>query len=284
MKGFDGQLATLDCDMLMGSDRRMLGARWSLSERGMYGALVGLAFRECREVLPIQYSCSKSGAEMSKHETSLRVLGTKIVADVRTLAKFVAKLQQECCNSDARMLIDVNELGRIRVCGVRDKRPRHPWRPDDELFTIWGGIGNGIGTVRDGIVKEQAQPRQKTSATRPDFDAVREAIRRNQKNTGQKPSLEVVQKILNLCREKDLDPVGVIELAEKPLKNPVAWMQAACRDPDCWLDRAGGWGKFQQRLNYARDGPVTLDTTGPEDMAGIIQRAMRDVKGQGGTG
>jgi malonyl CoA-acyl carrier protein transacylase len=123
--------------------------------------------------------------------------------------------------------------------------------------------------------KEQAQPPKKTSAARLDFDLVCESIH---KNTNQEPSPKTVQKILTMCEKADLDPVGVVELAEKPLLNPVAWVQAACRDPDGWLDRIGGWGKFQDRLNHSRDGPVKLDSTGPEDMAGIIQRAISEVR------
>jgi hypothetical protein len=125
--------------------------------------------------------------------------------------------------------------------------------------------------------KEQAQPPKKTSARRPDFDLVSETIH---KNTGQQPSAATVQKILTLCEKADIDPVGVIGLAEKQLLSPVAWVQTACADPDGWLDRAGGWGKFQQRLNHSRDGPVTLDTTGPEALGETLKRILS----QGGKG
>jgi hypothetical protein len=173
--------------------------------------------------------------------------------------------------------------GSVTVCGVKSKHPNLKWRDDDEN----GDINDFIPPHKcpqaqaqtQTQTEEQAQPPKKTSAARPDYNLVCESIH---KNTKKKPTPEVVQKILNLCREKDLDPVGVIGLAEKPLSNPVAWVQTACRDPDGWLDRAGGWGRFQERLGRPRDGPVTLDMTEPEAIGGIIQRAMRQV--QGGTG
>ena len=241
-KNFDGQYVMIDMPFLRGDEYRVVD--FSNIELLAYLRLWGRAVEYRRTILPPKFNAENPGVISS-------LIGVH--------RQVVEKTLRKCRENE---LIEVLPDGRLRIVGVEVVHANLPFKDVPITPYIKPDIGVPIGKEKEkeSNIKDPApQKPARTVQPKKDFNLIRDALK---KGSGEEPSSALVNKILYGAKGK-LDPVHLVEYVYDPkhgVKNPIAYITSALKNPGSYMESIKPWRSFLDRL------------TGPEEFGDIFKR------------